>query len=292
MTALDTRLVATIGDYGDTLALRRARQISHAGLLMLTGTCTPNRGRRIAGTDDFAIQAFRAERGFRLLQDRGLGRRDITILPGFIYTIPWRCDRYVAWAAPFAFDTVVIPRPWLRGWLDEHAIAPDRLEAIAHLARDDSLTAQLLSRLAGMIEEEAEFDDLFADHAVGLMLAHLLRLDPPARDTGGLAPWRLRRALRYIEDHVAGDLTLADLAREARMSRFHFCREFKRSIGASPHQFIIARRLARAERMIRESRAPLAEIARACGFGASGRLAAVFRRRHGMTPSAWRARSA
>ena len=72
---------------------------------------------------------------------------------------------------------------------------------------------------------------------------------------------RLRRVLAYIEEHLAEDITVADLANVACLSIFHFTRAFAAAMGVPPHRYVSRRRLETAKAMIATGRASLCEIA-------------------------------
>lgn len=105
-----------------------------------------------------------------------------------------------------------------------------------------------------------------------------------------LAPFRVRRALEFIEAHLADDLGLNDLAAAAGVSAFHFSRGFRRATGRSPYAFLVHRRLERAKAMLVDSDAPLNEIARACGFGSPSQFSTAFKRATAVSPSDYRRR--
>lgn len=133
-------------------------------------------------------------------------------------------------------------------------------------------------------------DRLALDSAITLLLVHLLdaygqRHRPPPRPRGGLAPYRLGQIRDYIEAHLDRPLPLAELAARVQLSEYHFARMFKRSQGLTPHQYVLQRRLARAEALLRDTALPLAEIALACGFSSSSHLASRFRQARGLAPS-------
>ncbi|MBB6252062.1 helix-turn-helix domain-containing protein [Nitrospirillum iridis] len=109
-----------------------------------------------------------------------------------------------------------------------------------------------------------------------------------ARSMGGLAPWQERRVIAHIDANLAADLSNEALADLLQLSRSHFCAVFRRSLGASPRNFIIERRLAAATHLMLRSDGSLADIARACGFSDQAHFSRLFRRSRGETPSRWR----
>jgi transcriptional regulator GlxA family with amidase domain len=123
-------------------------------------------------------------------------------------------------------------------------------------------------------------------------LSHSSVAEPAARSRGGLPPIVTQRICEYIESHLDQKTGLDALASMAGLSTHHFARAFHQSVGMPPHSYLLSRRLERAERMLRETRLPLAEIAGATGFSDQSHLARHFRRRTGMAPSLarWRGR--
>jgi AraC family transcriptional regulator len=100
---------------------------------------------------------------------------------------------------------------------------------------------------------------------------------------------RITRALRCIEARSQETLSLAQLAREAAMSRYHFLRTFKALIGMTPHQFLLRTRLHRSALLLRGSEHGVAQIAFDCGFGDLSTFNRHFRLAMGKSPSAYRA---
>jgi AraC family transcriptional regulator len=107
--------------------------------------------------------------------------------------------------------------------------------------------------------------------------------DPPARDRQ-----RISDAVRYMEERADMPLALGDLARVARMSRYHFLRTFRQTLGVTPYQLLLNLRLRRAATALKTSPAPVAAIAFASGFGDLSTFNARFRAVIGMTPQAFR----
>ncbi|MDZ5454669.1 AraC family transcriptional regulator [Labrys sp. ZIDIC5] len=129
------------------------------------------------------------------------------------------------------------------------------------------------------------------DAIVTIYSIHLLRTystlnkSPLPRTSGGLSSATLKRVTSYIQENLAEHLSLELLAEIARLSPSHFNRSFKKNTGQTPHQFIIAARMARARDLILKTDTPFNEIAKEAGFAAHTHMAALMRREWGVTPS-------
>jgi len=105
---------------------------------------------------------------------------------------------------------------------------------------------------------------------------------------GGLSPWQLRRVCEHIAAHLEDPLAIEDLANLARVSAGHFNRAFRRSLGVTPHTFILSKRIDRAKDLLLTTEAPIREIALDCGFSDQAHLTRLFSRSEGVGPAAWR----
>jgi AraC family transcriptional regulator len=105
---------------------------------------------------------------------------------------------------------------------------------------------------------------------------------------GGLATWQARRTLAYVEANLASKMDIDGLANVVALSRSHFSRAFKRSLGFSPMEYVVVRRVERAKALISGTREPLAEVALACGFADQAHLNRRFRDIVGVSPGRWR----
>ncbi len=105
---------------------------------------------------------------------------------------------------------------------------------------------------------------------------------------GGLAPVMRRRVAEYIEQRLDQPLSLGELAMQTALSEYHFARMFRESFGMPPHQYVLARRVALAQRLLRDTRQPLSQVALACGFSSASHFANRFRSVVGGTPGEYR----
>jgi transcriptional regulator GlxA family with amidase domain len=117
---------------------------------------------------------------------------------------------------------------------------------------------------------------------------------PAARDSSapvkrpGLAPWQVRRVLAHIEANLNTPIRNKDLAAIARLSTYHFAVAFRSSVGESPHEHIIRRRVERAQGLMLSTERSLSDIAAECGLADQAHLTRLFRRIVGESPAAWR----
>ncbi|HKR34824.1 MAG TPA: AraC family transcriptional regulator [Steroidobacteraceae bacterium] len=105
---------------------------------------------------------------------------------------------------------------------------------------------------------------------------------------GGLSPWQLRKVTRHIEAQLDQPIRNEDLAALVRLNPSHFGRAFRNSCGESPHEYVIRRRVERAQGLMLSTDASLSEIALDCGLADQAHLSRLFRRIVGETPRAWR----
>jgi len=137
-------------------------------------------------------------------------------------------------------------------------------------------------------------DRLALESLANLLAVHLLRhasaVRPPARRTEGALPrTKLHAVIEYIEEHLDTDLTLAQMAATAHLSAYHFARQFKAATGVPPHQYVVARRVGRAQQLLRDSDdLSLADIAEGVGFSDQSQFSTHFKRAVGVTPRQFR----
>jgi AraC family transcriptional regulator len=107
--------------------------------------------------------------------------------------------------------------------------------------------------MAGEVETRASG---FIDSLVAF---HTSELERPVR--GMLGKDVLERIRDYVIVHLDEPVEVATLAKIAGRSPFHFSRVFARSVGLTPHRYVVHLRLQRAAELIRDGRSGLAEIA-------------------------------
>lgn len=110
----------------------------------------------------------------------------------------------------------------------------------------------------------------------------------PVTASRGLAPWQIRRVLTYIDSNLGSPIRNKDLAALASLSEFHFNVAFRKGVGHSPHEYLIRRRMERAQGLMLSTDKALSEIAAECGLADQPHFTRLFRRFVGESPAAWR----
>lgn len=166
------------------------------------------------------------------------------------------------------------------------AISGERGWSFAQPVGHDPATAQRLAALLDALWRQA--DDPLA--APGLLLDALQLLRPWSRPVGPPAADSRRvdaadaRALALMHDRLAEPLQLDELAAAAGFSPFHFQRRFKAQQGVTPHQMLMALRVARAKRLLADGLRP-ADVAAEVGLADQSHLTRRFARMYGVTPA-------
>jgi AraC family transcriptional regulator len=181
----------------------------------------------------------------------------------------------------------------LDGVAVEAGFYPDTVEIVEAFGVRDPRLAYAGAALLGELRAGGPGGRLYAEALATELAVHLLRRHSSIgraapRRPAGLAPATLKRATDYIEDNLAEDLALADVARAAHLSPYHFSRLFKVSTGVSPHQYIIRRRVERARVLLATTAWPLSFIAREVGFASGSHLALHVKRLLGASPTTYR----
>ncbi len=98
----------------------------------------------------------------------------------------------------------------------------------------------------------------------------------------------LQRAIAFIEGQLHTELRLDQVAREAGMSRFHFCRHFKEATGLTFREFLARRRIARAVVLLHDRTRSVSEVYLDVGFKNPSHFSRVFLKLTGQSPSRYR----
>lgn len=159
----------------------------------------------------------------------------------------------------------------------------------------DPQLAALLRAMYQEIERQRVGQDVILNALVEQILVHLFRHHLLVRrnldvefSRFGFVDRRLRRAIEFIHTHFDGEVRLADMARAAFMSAFHFARLFKRVMGMTPHAYLTGVRLEQAARLLATTDLSMLEISLRVGYASPSHFAKAFKTWTGLTPREYR----
>jgi AraC-like DNA-binding protein len=190
------------------------------------------------------------------------------------------------------------PRTWRILYLEPAVLADLRVDVLDGSARPFVFAAPVfadrnLHRLfdAAFRHKADQGDTMPCETAVLQLIARLAAHSTarPRRSEGPTAC--IRRARERIDADPAAPLTLVDLSKEAGLSRYQLIRAFASELGLTPHAYILQRRIALAQRLIRAG-CDLAEAATEAGFCDQSHLTRWFVRQFGVTPRRYATRAA
>jgi AraC family transcriptional regulator len=216
------------------------------------------------------------------LKTEARNQGDIAVIPA---GISQRCN----WNTLAQFTILAIAPPLLEQ-VAQDLVNPDRVELIPHYMTEQDI---LIQGIFGALRQELEFGKiggyLLVDSLKTALAIHLLRnycTAPPRLSsyTDGLSKPKLQQITEYINEHLHEDVKLIELAAIAQISPYHFLRLFKQSMGLTPHQYILQRRIQKAKYLLQESELSIADIAFRVGFCDQSHLTRCFKRLLGMTP--------
>ena len=176
------------------------------------------------------------------------------------------------------------------------ALQAERLTIVPYFTAPDPLLHHIALVLQAALAAESIAGQLYAQSLADALVVHFLRRYGAARPSlgegnGGLSPYKLRRTTAYIKEHLAQELSLAQLAAVGQTSPAHFARLFKHATGLAPHQYVIACRMEHAKQLLAETDVPLSEVALRVGCTDHSHFSALFRAHVDLTPTAYRVKT-
>jgi AraC-like DNA-binding protein len=157
-----------------------------------------------------------------------------------------------------------------------HVRGVERLATLVQLVRDESREQRparevVLSRLLEVLLIEALRSTAETTASPGLVR--------------GLSDARLAAAIRVMHEHPTRAWTVAELAKEAALSRSTFFERFNRAVGVAPMEYLLTWRMALAKDLLRRNEGGIAEIAQRVGYSSASTFSVAFTRHVGRPPS-------
>jgi AraC-like DNA-binding protein len=202
----------------------------------------------------------------------------------------------VFFADAFASDVATVRMRSLERLLDDPAGRTNDAFPIAHRLwpRDTAVPAALRRLRAIDSADTPRLDaqlrgvlDAFADLAAQVR-SERDRIQAAKAATRAELHARVLRGREVLEDQLTQSFDLDAVAAEACLSPHHFHRTFSAAFGEAPYSYVSRRRIDRAQRLLAETDAPVADVCAAVGYESLPSFTSRFRRIVGMPPAAYR----
>lgn len=168
----------------------------------------------------------------------------------------------------------------------------ESFEILPQFAIHDSLVYQLGTALDAELLSDWPSPRVYAESLGTALAAHIMmkysnKTATPPRGNS-LSRTQLRRSIEFIHENLHADISLAEIAAIANMSKYHFAKSFRRAIGIAPHQYLVKLRMEKARILLTSDDLSVEEIANRVGYSDKSHFAAQFLKIVGTTPNRYR----
>ena len=173
--------------------------------------------------------------------------------------------------------------------LEENCFIAHQDQPVVHAGAGSEALDVLLSVLEKAALDPNTASEEVCSYLSAAVVSVALRIHRAAAEQAEQAHYEFGvRTHMYLDRHYLEPLTPDQLAQAMGVSKYHLDRVFAESVGCSPVQYIIRRRMARAQTLLASTDQTVQHIAAQCGYSNYNYFTALFRRTIGMTPRDYR----
>ncbi|PNB74465.1 AraC family transcriptional regulator [Pseudomonas sp. GW456-E7] len=190
----------------------------------------------------------------------------------------------------YTLKTFRLSQALIAGMTEEISGQPRELELSSVLLEDPRLVGNLRGLHEAMQQDVGPGSLALQTQWITLFerLLRQSRAITPESIPGSLSALQWSRVRDYCFSHIDQRITLDDLAGLCGLGRFPFLKQFKRTIGMTPHAWLLRLRLERACGLLSRSGQPIVDVAHAVGFYDQSHFNRAFRQAFGVAPSRYR----
>jgi AraC family transcriptional regulator len=224
----------------------------------------------------------------------GLGSHSLArycYAPGEMILCRRNTEEWVRWHSAMQMLLITVPDQTFRSVAEEMGgRAPELNET--PLLKDERIRA-LVAAAEADLANGSPAGRIYTDSIGRALAAALMHSQGVLRSLvrhyrGGLSPVQLRRVTSFVHENLHENVSLMQMAEEAKLSPAYFSQMFRQSTGVAPHQFVLRARVERAKELLVKEDARVLDVAIACGFQTQQHFARAFRALCKMSPTQFR----
>lgn len=186
---------------------------------------------------------------------------------------------------------VLTIEPQLVSQIAYETINPDRVKLLPTFAKPDPLIYGIALNLKANLDSSG-YDKLYTESLFNTLSVHLLHnystTKPIIKEVNGLTPFQVKQVFELVGDRLSKNISVLEMANYVGFSPSHFVRQFKQSVGLTPHKYVIQQRVEKAKRLLKKPDLSIARLALDCGFSNQSHLSREFKKYTGTTPKQYR----
>lgn len=244
--------------------------------------CTPHR-------DTIIIVKTSVPSAWREL---GGDRKDESLKVADVIINPANVSHSTCWDGEVSFTVFSLDTAFLSHIAYEY-IDPDSVNLLTSFAHSDPLIYGIVHALSVQAQSQEPISQMYIDQLIATTIMHLLKnycstTYQLAENSYALSDIEKQQIIDYIEANLDKKVGVVELADLLNMSRYHFTRLFKESIGVSPAQYSIERRVKKAIYLLRDTKLSVGLIAQQTGFSSQSHFSSIFSRKMQVSPVQYR----
>lgn len=203
----------------------------------------------------------------------------------FHYTLPddpENYDRSKLFLSPKALEQLLLLFP---KELDMPAVFNSNALVYTQLdAADQQYVEHLLDNIPRYVHNKHYLDSVLKSSYMALLVClhkNQQQIKAAPRDM-------IQKAVEYINQHIAENITIDDICREIHITKYHFCHQFKKVTGFTVMDYVLKTRIVAAKSMLTDTALPISEISSRCGFSSTSYFCRVFKVHTDLTPLQYR----
>jgi len=203
----------------------------------------------------------------------------------FHYTLPedpFRYERSKVFLPTEVLDSLLLLFP---DDLQMRAVFSPNALVYTQLEEEDQASVEQIFKTVSRYQNDSHYLEPIVKSCY---IALLVYLNKNKKEVLPVASDMIQSAVEFINQHIAEEIFIDEICRSIHVSKYHFCRKFKRTTGFTVMEYVLKTRIVAAKSALSDTDLPIGEISGKCGFGSISYFCRVFKEQTGLSPLQYR----